>query len=241
METIEEYTETPVTDFIIESPILQDSIRTNWSTNIYLGTEDEKREDYRIYSDEGIEVTKVDKEKPLIEISAIEGQEKVELTIQFKENYSLSGYQITTTNEEPTEWIDIEGTTKEITYTITENKTYYIWVKDEVGNISMEEYIPGIIDNQAPSLEIENVLSTWGSKDQIQIKASDDVTGIRGISISEEEGTYNWEEIESGLEYETTREITKNGTYYISVKDGYNHITTKSIVIDKIDDIKPNI
>ena len=188
-----------------------------------------------------VEVTKVDKEKPLIEISAIEGQEKVELTIQFKENYSLSGYQITTTNEEPTEWIDIEGTTKEITYTITENKTYYIWVKDEVGNISMEEYIPGIIDNQAPSLEIENVLSTWGSKDQIQIKASDDVTGIRGISISEEEGTYNWEEIESGLEYETTREITKNGTYYISVKDGYNHITTKSIVIDKIDDIKPNI
>ena len=60
METIEEYTETPVTDFIIESPILQDSIRTNWSTNIYLGTEDEKREDYRIYSDEGLEVKKVD-------------------------------------------------------------------------------------------------------------------------------------------------------------------------------------
>ena len=102
-----------------------------------------------------IEVTKVDKEKPQIKIEAVEGQEKVDLTIQLQENYELSGYQITTTKEEPTEWIEIEGTNQEISYTITENKTYYIWVKDKVGNISVEEYTPNVIDNKAPSLEIE--------------------------------------------------------------------------------------
>lgn len=188
-----------------------------------------------------IEVTKVDKEKPQIKIEAVEGQEKVDLTIQLQENYELSGYQITTTKEEPTEWIEIEGTNQEISYTITENKTYYIWVKDKVGNISVEEYTPNVIDNKAPSLEIENVLTTWGRKDRIKIKATDDITGIKGISISEKVSEFNWEEIETVLEYETEKEITKNGTYYVSVKDGYDHITTKSIVIDKIDNIKPSV
>ena len=188
-----------------------------------------------------IEVTKVDKEKPQIKIEAVEGQEKVDLTIQLQENYELSGYQITTTKEEPTEWIEIEGTNQEISYTITENKTYYIWVKDKVGNISVEEYTPNVIDNKAPSLEIENVLTTWGRKDQIKIKATDDITGIKGISISEKVSEFNWEEIETVLEYETEKEITKNGTYYVSVKDGYDHITTKSIVIDKIDNINPSV
>ena len=60
MATIEEYKETPTTEFIVQSQIIQELIRTNWSTNINLGTEEEKREDYRIYLDEGLEVKKVD-------------------------------------------------------------------------------------------------------------------------------------------------------------------------------------
>ena len=182
-----------------------------------------------------IEVTKVDKEKPQIKIEAVEGQEKVDLTIQLQENYELSGYQITTTKEEPTEWIEIEGTNQEISYTITENKTYYIWVKDKVGNISVEEYTPNVIDNKAPSLEIENVLTTWGRKDRIKIKATDDITGIKGISISEKVSEFNWEEIETVLEYETEKEITKNGTYYIWIKDVIGNVYNTSIEVNKID------
>lgn len=60
MATIEEYKETPTTEFIVQSQIIQELIRTNWSTNINLETEEEKREDYRIYLDEGLEVKKVD-------------------------------------------------------------------------------------------------------------------------------------------------------------------------------------
>ena len=60
MATIEEYKETPTTEFIVQSQIIQELIRTNWSTNVNLGTEEEKREDYRIYLNEGLEVKKVD-------------------------------------------------------------------------------------------------------------------------------------------------------------------------------------
>lgn len=60
MATIEEYKETPTTEFIVQSQIIQELIRTNWSTNVNLGNEEEKREDYRIYLDEGLEVKKVD-------------------------------------------------------------------------------------------------------------------------------------------------------------------------------------
>ena len=100
-------------------------------------------------------------------------------------------------------------------------------------------YSTDTIDTKAPELEITNSLTEWGTRDTITIQATDDVIGISGISISTSEDTYNWEVIENTLRYETTKEIEENGTYYISVKDAYGHITTKSIVIDKIDNVDP--
>src|SRR5699024_4688464 len=97
------------------------------------------------------------------------------------------------------------------------------------------------IDTTPPELTITNSLTTWGAKDTITIQATDDVIGISGISISTSEDTYNWEVVENTLSYETTKEVTTNGTYYISVKDAYEHITTKSIDINNVDDIEPSI
>ena len=188
-----------------------------------------------------IQTTKLDKTVPEIEIVPKDFQESIELSIKFTENQNLSGYAITESSEEPTEWINIEGKETTIEYVLTENTTYYIWVKDSVGNISYQKYSTDTIDTQAPELEITNTLTDWGVRDTITIKATDDVVGISGVSISTIEGTYNWEFVENTLNYETEKEITENGTYYISVRDAYGHITTKSIVIDKVDNNLPTI
>ena len=51
------------------------------------------------------------------------------------DNIAIAGYAITTTNQTPTEWV----TTGNITsgsHTVTNAGTYYVWVKDNVGNIN---------------------------------------------------------------------------------------------------------
>ena len=181
---------------------------------------------------------KLDKTAPEIEITPVDNQETIELSITLTDKNGVSGYAITESDKEPSEWNNYEGT---ISYTVSENKNYYIWAKDSVGNITYQMYSANTIDVTPPELTITNTLTDWGMKDTINIKATDDIIGITGISVSKNEGEYNWEEIESTLSYETTKEVTENGTYYISVRDGYGHTTTKSIVIDKIDDIPPSI
>ena len=188
-----------------------------------------------------IQTTKLDQTIPEIKIAETDNQENIELNITFKDNLGLGGYAITGSEEEPEEWIVLEGKESVVQYKLTENKTYYIWIKDSVGNTNYQKYSTDTIDTKAPELSIRNTLTEWGVKDILQIEATDDVIGLSGISISKEEGIYNWEVIENTLNYETEKEIIENGIYYITVKDAYGHITTKSIVIDKIDNELPSI
>ena len=51
----------------------------------------------------------------------------------------LNGYQITTSSSTPQNWIaiDTEGTDEySTTYTVNDNTTYYLWIRDKAGNIS---------------------------------------------------------------------------------------------------------
>lgn len=187
--------------------------------------------------------TKIDQTSPIIEMGVIDNQEKINLNLTLKDEKSgLAGYQITTSEEEPSEWISISGSETTIDYEIITNNAYYIWVKDVIGNISYKTYTATTIDNQAPELEVTNELSEWGLKDKIIINGIDDVTGISGYSVSKEESIYEWQEVpERPLTYQKEIEITENGTYYVSIKDEYEHITTKSIIIDKIDNVLPTI
>lgn len=186
-----------------------------------------------------IETSKLDQTPPRISIEIIDKQESIDIKITLTDEKSKNiSYAITTEKTEPSKWERYEG---EITYTITANETYYIWYKDEYGNQSYEAYSSTTIDKQAPTVRLTNSLREWGSKDEIQIIATDDVIGISGISISKEAGKYNWEVVENTKYYETSKEIEENGTYYVAVKDAYNHIREESIVIDKIDKVNPQI
>ena len=185
-----------------------------------------------------IETTKLDQTLPEIQIEETNNQESMDLQITLRDEKSSLFYAISESEEEPSEW---EEYTDVVTYTIHENKTYYIWYKDSVGNTSYKEYEVTTIDKEAPELEISSTITDWGESDYIKISSTDDVMGINGYSISQVEGEYNWVEIDPTLEYETEIEINENGTYYVSVKDVYEHITTKSIVIEKIDNTAPSM
>ena len=195
------------------------------------------------------ETQKLDQIAPEISYGVTNKDGILDLSITYTDdNSGLAGYQITDEAgviqriiTEPTEWINISGKVFTTTYEIKENKIYYLWVKDMAGNIKYITYSSTDVDTLAPTLTISNSLTTWGLKDSIHLIATDNLAGINAYSISKNENEYNWQPITNTLRYETEIEVTENNTYYISVKDAYNHITTESIIIEKIDVNSPVI
>ena len=187
-----------------------------------------------------IEITpdKLDQIAPEINIETTNNHESYTLKVNLTDTKSgVDSYQITTTKEEPTEWLSYTDT---IEKEITENNTYYIWSKDKVGNIGYETIVIDKIDKEAPNIELSHILTDWGIKDTIQIHLTDDIIGLSGyqVTTSEEEPT-DFITIENTLETTINYEVTENNTYYIYAKDVYNHVSHKEIVIDKIDNELP--
>ncbi len=187
-----------------------------------------------------IKTDKLDQTSPERIIEEINNQESYLLKITMTDEKSgVSSYQITESKETPTSWLDYTGI---IEKEISENGVYYIWSKDNVGNISYEAYSITLIDKEAPKITVTNTLTDWGVKDILSIHLTDDVIGLSGyqVTTSEEEPT-SFITIENTLDTTVTYEITENGTYYVYAKDAYNHIAYEKIVIDKIDNIPPYI
>ena len=87
------------------------------------------------------EVTKIDKEKPIAEGTATTNSIKITGTDSLS---GIIGYQITNTDAEPTNFVEVENT-KNLNQNITglkQSTTYYIWLKDEAGNISEKKRNP---------------------------------------------------------------------------------------------------
>ena len=183
--------------------------------------------------------SKLDQTVPEIKIETTNNHESYTLKVNLMDTKSgVESYQITTTKEEPTEWLSY---TNVIEKEITENNTYYIWSKDKVGNISYETIVIDKIDKEAPNIELSHTLTDWGVKDTIQIHLTDDIIGLSGYQImtSEKEPT-DYISLDNSLEENLTYEVIENGTYYIYAKDAYNHVSHKKIVIDKIDNELPS-
>lgn len=73
------------------------------------------------------------KKKPIINYSISGNNAK----IYFSDNSLVSYYAILETNTEPTIWVDIEPVAKyELDYTVSSGKTYYVFVRDDDGNVS---------------------------------------------------------------------------------------------------------
>lgn len=194
-----------------------------------------------------LETKNLDQRAPEINIEESSIKNGALLNIELEDIKSgVVEYQVTDEKEEPESWIalskKVRGSKHTVQIEVNENKIYYIWAKDYVGNIGVKEVEITKVDKLAPTLELTNKLTTWGEKEELLLKATDDYIGIKAYSITQEEGKYEWIEIEgSPLTFEKTIEITANGIYYVSIKDSYEHITTKTIEITKIDNKAPII
>ena len=79
-----------------------------------------------------------DTENPVITSLNING---TTVTATLTDNLELSGYGISTSNNvEPTSWTSINGTSYNLSTTITTEGTYYLWVKDSSNNKTTKEF-----------------------------------------------------------------------------------------------------
>ena len=141
------------------------------------------------------------------------------ISIELKDEKSgLFGYQITMTEEEPSEWKEVSGNTTTVEEVVNENKTYYIWSKDVLGNIHHTSVTVNHIDENGPIVEI----GTTTGNGVITIDASgsyDNETSIKTYEYKLDDGNYYPSETSSytftGVSHGThtiTVRITDSGT-----------------------------
>ena len=67
------------------------------------------------------------------------------LSASFNSKKSLCCYAITTSTSEPSDWTDISGSSYELSTSLSNSGTYYLWVKDSYGNVT--RYQDSIVAN----------------------------------------------------------------------------------------------
>ena len=111
---------------------------------------------YGLTSEKVIKVTKIDKELPTIseaKISKLQGSERA-ITITAEDSLSeIAEYAITYTTELPVEW------SKSNEIKVTHDGNFYVWVKDNAGNIARYEKVV-ILDTTAPIIRFDYTLLT---------------------------------------------------------------------------------
>ena len=153
------------------------------------------------------------------------------ISIELKDEKSgLSGYQITMTEEEPSEWKDVSGNTTTVEEVVNENKTYYIWSKDVLGNIHHTSVTVNHIDENGPIVEI----GTTTGNGVITIDASgsyDNETSIKTYEYKLDDGNYYPSETSS---YTFTG--VSHGTHTITVRitDIGGNETIKSVSVNVV-------
>ena len=197
--------------------------------------------------------------KPTISTFKIEKQTASEATLRISGNMGTYGIKYYIVSTSPTYggsayYIaqDHSTTYKSVNFTenITKNGTYYLYLVDSKGNYTRSNAITvNSIDSTPP--EIENIkLSTTAPAQKVTLsfKCSDSGSGVRSYAITTEPNYQNVqfyyinknESVSKNKNMQQT--ITKNGIYYIYVKDNGGNISrSNGITINNIDNIKPYI
>lgn len=154
------------------------------------------------------------------------------------EESEIIGYQTTTTTEIPTEFISCKNTNS-LNITLDgkiQDTKYYVWVKDEAGNISESKAVSTII---VPELNTTNVTfsyspNTWTNGSVVATAT----TTLEGYTIQTSTDAINWQNTNT-LTYET------NGKIYARLIDNSNqsgqYATGNITNIDKTAPTAPTI
>ena len=194
---------------------------------------------------ESVVLSKLDKTGPVITVSASSdwGSSNT-ISITLEDNKSgLAVYALTETETEPSEWTSITGKSTTITKEVTSNKTYYVYAKDALGNISHKEVVVSHIDTASPIIVSLTEQSSYGATSTITAVAKDTESGITGYAFTESSSEpTSWTSVDNVITESTyTYKATKNGTIYFWVKDGSGHKTNKAITVTKVDATAPTV
>lgn len=119
-------------------------------------------------------------------------------------------------------------------YTVRENTTLVICVKDNAGNITSRECRIENIDKDKPTIDAFSLEdSKWtNAATYLNVSAGDKTSGLASYPFSFNGGDYT-----SSKRFK----VTENGTYVIRVKDNAGNIASSTVTVSCIDRIKPQI
>jgi hypothetical protein len=162
-----------------------------------------------------------------------------DLAVTFKDDIKVAAYYITnkevTLTKDSSEWTNsglVYGDNGVASITLKQEVygKYYIWVKDEWGNITSKEYT--LSDNSAPKIQ------SITSKDKIiSVVATDDTKGLlyhatQSTLQPDVNDTKIWQELPNIT-------VTSYGKYYIWVKDTANNLTSGTHELLEVDSTAP--
>ena len=195
-------------------------------------------------------ITNIDKDNPILRelnYSTLYWTDKdVVLTIKAIDELSgLSGYMLSTdanVTADTEGWQALEANTQEQSFeiTVSENNTYYLYIKDVAGNIIKEEVNINYIDRTEPIIEKLEEVSSEDGVSTIEAVAKENEGYIGSYMFTKdanitEATTEGWTVYEEPQKTTTESfEVTENGTYYYYVKNLVGKIAKKEIVIDSL-------
>ena len=217
-------------------------------TKTYTEDKDETiyfRDEMGNLNSESVVLSKLDKTGPVITVSASSdwgSSNTVNITLEDNKS-GLNGYALTETETEPTNWTSVTGKTATITKDVTSNKTYYVYAKDALGNISHKEVVVSHVDTTAPTIVSLTEQSSYGATSTITAVAKDTESGITGYAFTESSSEpTSWTSVDNVITESTyTYTATKNGNIYFWVKDGSGHKINKAITVSKVDVTAPTV
>ncbi len=189
---------------------------------------------------EAYSINKIDKEAPTITLTDWGERDIIHIHLT-DELIGLSGYQVTTTEEEPESFITIENTLETtIDYEVEENNTYYVYAKDAYNHVSHEKIVIDKIDGTAPIINTITNSSNgeWTNQNvTITIDAIDNETSIFKYQTKSSKTNNVWTDLTGNMDTFTT-EI--NESVYYRVVDIAGNISEEKSTDIKIDKTAPS-
>ena len=176
--------------------------------------------------------TNIDKTKPVVTV-ATATTNKITITAT-DEASGIIGYAVTTSNTEPSSFTDVANT-KTLSVAPTGYKqgtTYYVWVKDQAGNVSANKSTATgkVTDLTAANIKFTYSPSGWTNKD-VTATAS---TTIIGFTLQTSKDGQTWES-------KATQTYSSNGKIYARLWDGTNFGGTATGNFTNIDKTAPTV
>ena len=177
-------------------------------------------------------IENIDKKKPIVTNVTTTSST---ISIEAKdEDSGIVGYAVTTSNTEPKEFTSVANT-KSFSTTLSgyaQGTTYYVWVKDEAGNISdVKSTATGkVADLTTANVKFTYSPSGWTNGD-VTATAS---TTVSGFTLQTSKDGKTWES-------KATQTYSSNGKIYARLWDGTNFGATATGNFTNIDKTPPTV